>query len=333
MIDRLKLLAGISRPEFLPANMGSLVIGLAWGLDPSAGFAWETAALALLSFLVITVVSAIGAQLNTLGDHELDSRDGTKAGLVEKTRELGLEHVRTAVLAEIGIGIALLAPLLLMKQNLAFLALWLAGLFFAWAYSMPPMRLKARSLMAFASLCLVLSILPITFVYLAFADAFGVPFLVFLAGHTLTVYALIIPAEIRDYFVDSAAGAKTMTVWLGLKNASLLGIALLVAGPVISAAGLLTALDFSVRPLLGFPVAVMAVIDVYVLRKYGNLYRLSRKYESSVASYRTKDVLEGMKKELAAIAVNNPKWITMVSQGIVLANLVLLAARMLMLAS
>jgi hypothetical protein len=61
----LRQLYGISRPEFLPANMGSLVLGLAWGYDPSGGFSLETGVMVILSFAVLTVVSAIGAQLNT----------------------------------------------------------------------------------------------------------------------------------------------------------------------------------------------------------------------------------------------------------------------------
>ncbi|MCJ7471106.1 hypothetical protein MUO74_11560, partial [Candidatus Bathyarchaeota archaeon] len=64
-----KSLAVISRPEFLPANLASLIMGLAWAVTPPFVFNWDKALLVALSFGIITVVSAYGAQLNTLSDY------------------------------------------------------------------------------------------------------------------------------------------------------------------------------------------------------------------------------------------------------------------------
>ena len=89
MFKDLKLLKTVSRPEFLPANLSSLVMGLAWGIDPNVNGIWETALLSALVLAVLTFVSAIGAQLNTLSDHELVSKEPRKRYLVDALEALG----------------------------------------------------------------------------------------------------------------------------------------------------------------------------------------------------------------------------------------------------
>ncbi|MGB9134422.1 MAG: hypothetical protein WCC63_02385, partial [Candidatus Bathyarchaeia archaeon] len=101
-------------------------------------------------------------------------------------------------------SLALLAILLLLSGKLALMVMWVAAVFLAHAYSAPPLRLKSRSWFAVVTLLLVLSILPITFVFHAFASQLDPVFLLFLVGQAFTVYGVIIPAEIRDYFTDKA---------------------------------------------------------------------------------------------------------------------------------
>jgi len=100
MFASLKLLKTVSRPEFLPANLGSLVMGFAWGVDPYVNNIWDTALLAGLVFAVLTFVSAIGAQLNTLSDHELDSKEPRKRYLVEALEALGEGRLKRIMLVE-----------------------------------------------------------------------------------------------------------------------------------------------------------------------------------------------------------------------------------------
>ena len=77
MFYSIKLLATISRSEFLLPNLGSLIMGLAWGASPPLGLI-DGAILIVLSFSIINISSAIGAQANTLSDYELDLKDGRK---------------------------------------------------------------------------------------------------------------------------------------------------------------------------------------------------------------------------------------------------------------
>jgi 4-hydroxybenzoate polyprenyltransferase len=81
MLKTIKSLGTVSRAEFLLPNLGSLIMGLAWGATPSTSIG-DLVVMIVLSFAIINVSSAIGAQANTLSDRELDSKDERKKQLV-----------------------------------------------------------------------------------------------------------------------------------------------------------------------------------------------------------------------------------------------------------
>jgi 4-hydroxybenzoate polyprenyltransferase len=92
MIKTIRLLAVVSRAEFLLPNLGSLIMGLAWGATPSIDF-MDLIVLVALSFSIINLSSAIGAQVNTLSDYELDSKDERKKQLVAAMNSLGRDRL------------------------------------------------------------------------------------------------------------------------------------------------------------------------------------------------------------------------------------------------
>lgn len=316
-----KSLAVISRPEFLPANLASLIMGLAWAVTPPFVFNWDKALLVALSFGIITVVSAYGAQLNTLSDYELDSRDKRKQHLTEAMGLLGRKIVKSAVVVEFLISLVLIALLLQVQWKPALLVMWVVGFFLGYAYSSRPLRLKARSWLALVSLFLVLCFLPILFVYYTFALTFDPLFLPFLFGQAMTVYAIIIPTETRDYFGDKSMNVITFTVRLGLVKSSLLGIILLATGGILSSAAFFVKLISGPYPLLAAFVLVIAFADSIVLKEYRKLYNLSRQH----AAMRKSDLAE----QIVELSANNPKWITIVSQATVLVSIILLASNFL----
>lgn len=316
-----KSLAVISRPEFLPANLASLIMGLAWAATPSFAFNWDKALLVALSFGIITVVSAYGAQLNTLSDYELDLRDKRKQHLTGAMGLLGRKIVKSAVVVEFLISLVLIALLLQVQWKPALLVMWIAGFFLGYAYSSRPLRLKARSWLALVSLFLVLCFLPILFVYYTFALTFDPLFLPFLFGQAMTVYAIIIPTETRDYFGDKSMNVITFTVRLGLVKSSLLGIILLATGGILSGAAFFVKLISGPYPLLAAFVLVIAFADSIVLKEYRKLYNLSRQH----AAMRKSDLAE----QIVELSANNPKWITIVSQATVLVSIILLASNFL----
>ncbi|UCC32979.1 MAG: hypothetical protein JSW53_04085, partial [Candidatus Bathyarchaeota archaeon] len=78
-----RLLATVSRPEFLPANSASLIIGASWGISPPVDLVWGLMVPLALVFAVITTVAAVAAQINTIADYELDLKDSRKKELVK----------------------------------------------------------------------------------------------------------------------------------------------------------------------------------------------------------------------------------------------------------
>ena len=319
MRKALKALVIVSRSEFLPANLAQLAIGVAWSLNPALGLSWGLGLLLILSFFTITMVAAWGAQVNTLYDYEIDSRDERKADLVQAMEYLGARKIKGFIVLEFALSLVFLFILVYLQGNLILLLIFVIGSFITYAYSAPPIRLKSRSWLQVVGIFFVLSILPLLFVYYTFTATFDLLFLLFIVGHTLTVYSIIIPAEIRDYWGDKALNVETMTVRIGLVKASLAGIVMLSTG------GLLTGIAYLLRlvalsPLLTISLIVMVIIYAIILRKYRRLYTLSKEYEASTES----DIIA---EQIINLSARNPKWITMVTQASVLVAIVFLIGK------
>jgi 4-hydroxybenzoate polyprenyltransferase len=322
MLNELKLLKTVSRPEFLPANCSSLVMGLAWGIAPPLNNLWETAFLAGLVLAVLTFVSAIGAQLNTLSDHELDSKEPRKRYLVQALDAFGQDKLKRVMMLEFLLSLPFFVLLFVLQPKPVLVLLWLVGHFLAYAYSASPLRLKCKSLLAMLSLFLVLSILPVSFVYYTFADELNALFLFFLVGQALNVYAVIIPTETRDYWIDKANGVKTMTVWLGLVKASALAMVFLVVGGSM----MVTAFVLTVSLVLPYAlVSLLAILvaDVIILRNYWKLYTLSKQYSMAGDASVAEDIVK--------LSAHNPRWINLAQLSIVVLALALILVKFLLL--
>ncbi len=310
----------VSRPEFLPANSASLIIGLAWGLTlPIADIVGGLVVPLVLAFTVISLLGAYAAHINTLSDYETDKTDDTKKELVAAMTQVGKSRLLKIMAVELALSLVFLLVLTFTQDKLFFLGLWGVAALLAYAYSAPPLRLKSRALAAPITLMIVLSILPVTFVTYVFTSNPPFAFWLFLAGQALTVYGVIVPAEIRDYFSDKASGTVTNTVKLGLVKASLFGLGLLAVGGTLCAVGFAFAFLNATAPLLGSLLIVMLAVYVYVLSKYVQLFKLSRQLGNSGS----------VEREIVDLAAKNPKWITMVTQSIMFISIVLLIAKIL----
>jgi 4-hydroxybenzoate polyprenyltransferase len=317
-----RLLATVSRPEFLPANSASLIIGVSWGIDLPVDLVWELLLPVALVFAIITLVSAVAAQVNTIADYELDLRDTRKKKLVEAMSRLGRGKVKSAIVIELLLSLTFIVVLFLIQGKIALLVMWMAAVFLAYAYSASPLRLKSQAWLAVITLLIVLSFLPVSFVYHTFTSKLDPFFLIFLSGQALTVYGVIVPAEIRDYFRDKAMGVETFTVRLGLVRASLFSIMLLSVGGVLCGTGFLLRLAGGSYPALTVFLFVVAVAYFYVLRKYNRLYFLSKRYMTS-------ELHNPIAQDIERLSAQNPKWITLITQTIVFMSLVLLVGKLL----
>jgi len=296
-------------------------MGLAWGANPPLGWI-EGVILIVLSFSIINLSSAIGAQANTLSDYELDLRDERKTELVQALDSFGHRKVKTVLVIEFCLALVLVSIFMLIQQKAILLPLWIVGISLGVVYSAPPLRLKSRSWIAPVSLILVLAIFPVLFAFYTFTFEISTFFLISLGGLALSIYGVIIPTEIRDYFGDKAMNIITMTVRLGLARATLLGIILLSAGAVLTGTALF--LEWSFNQQLSFSIFILAmpIAVVFVLAKFRKLYSLSKEYETS--NDQNCSVLE---EKIVNLSSDNPKWIMLVTQTYSLLSIMLLVSK------
>ncbi len=260
--------------------------------------------------------------MNTLSDYELDLRDKRKKHLTWAMDRLGRRKVKAFIVAEFLLSLFPLYFLVQIGGKLPPIFLWIFGTFLAYAYSMPPIRLKKRSWMQMIAIILVLSVFPMLFVFYTFAHEMSFLFIHFLSGQALTVYSVIIPTEIRDYFVDNSMGVETMTVRLGLVKASFLSIMLIIVGGILCGTAFFLALLYGHHPILSVFLFVIIVANFYVLRQYKRLHSLSKNYEATKNG--------SIAEEITDLAANNPKWITVVTQSLVLMSIILLVEKILL---
>lgn len=320
MAKAIRSLASISRVEFLLPNLGSLIMGLAWGASPPLGLI-DGFILIVLSFSIINLSSLIGAQANALYDYELDLKDDRKKELVQALDSFGHKKVKVILMIEFLVTLTLVSISAIIYQKWLLLPLWIAGISLGVVYSAPPLKLKARSWIAPISLMVVLAICPVLFAFYIFTFEINLFFLLALVGLALTVYGVIIPTELRDYFGDKAMNIQTFTVGLGLSRSALLGIVLLSVGSLFTGTALF--LEWSANQqlwlsvfLLGIPLSVL-----FVLGKFRQLYSLSKNYEASERNG------SDLREKIVNLSSDNPKWIMIVTQTYSILSILLLASK------
>lgn len=304
--NKIKNLIPLTRVEFIPANSASVLIGFAWAIDKDYVFNQKTIGSILSLFIVLSAVGTLGAHWNSYSDHELDANDPTKTKLHHSLSEFGKKTLGDIIWIEFILATGIFLAFWLNHQSWFLLGIWVIAVFLAFAYSMPPIRFKAKGILAFISLCLVLSILPIVFVYLSMNQSVSWEFLLFLIGHTMVIYSLIIPTEIRDYVVDESHHISTMSVWLGLKRVIIFAQMLMAVGTIMIIVSYLKIDLFTQNPALMISLLFVLGCNGYVFVKLNQL----RKFIYS--SMKDEDYPNIKALEFAG---NNPKWITISSIG------------------
>jgi 4-hydroxybenzoate polyprenyltransferase len=322
MFETIKTLGTVSRAEFLLPNLGSLIMGLAWGATSSTSIG-DLAVLIVLSFTVINLSSAIGAQANTLSDRELDSRDERKKQLVEATNSFGANRLEKVLIVEFLLTLVLVSLFMCIQQKPILLLLWMVGISLGCGYSLPPTRLKSRNWLAPISLILVLAIFPVLFAYYTFTNELNPFFLISLTGLALTVYGVIIPTETRDFFGDKAMGIETLTVTLGLVKASILAIALLATGATLTAIAFLLQFTYSQHLILSIFLVAIPVAAFFVLKQFRKLYSLSKEYSESDSS----GIIQ---EKIVNLSAHNPQWIMIITQTYSAISIILLLSKFLL---
>jgi len=322
MFERLKQFGIVSRAEFILPNLGSLILGLAWGANRTFDLT-SLIILLVLSFSVINLSSAIGAQINTYYDYKLDMKDERKKQLVSAEESFGSGRLRLAFILEFVCALVLVSVFTVIQGKPILFILWGFGIFLGWAYSAKPLRLKARTWLAPASLFLVLAVFPVLFAYFSFTSTVEPLFLMSLAGLTLTVYGVIVPTETRDYFGDKAMNVETLTVHLGLVKASFLGIVFLSTGAILTVTSFLLKFMYDGHLILALFLLSIPAAVLIVLRNFRKLYVLSKKF---VRNGQARSVAD----EIVTLSANNPRWIMLVTQTYSFVSLLLLVSKFLL---
>jgi 4-hydroxybenzoate polyprenyltransferase len=322
MFETIRSFGTVSRAEFLLPNLGSLIMGLAWGATPSTSIG-DLAVLIVLSFTIINLSSAIGAQANTLSDRELDSKDERKKQLVEATNSFGANRLEKVLIIEFLLTLILVSLFMYIQQKPNLLLLWVVGISLGCGYSLQPTRLKSRNWLAPISLILVLAIFPVLFAYYTFTNELNPFFLISLTGLALTVYGVIIPTETRDYFGDKAMGIETLTVALGLVKASILAMALLSAGATFTAIAFLLQFTYSPHSILNIFLVAIPIAVFFVLKQFRKLYSLSKEYSESNSS----DIIQ---EKIVNLSAHNPQWIMVITQTYSAISIILLLSKFLL---
>jgi 1,4-dihydroxy-2-naphthoate octaprenyltransferase len=296
-------------------------MGLAWGFTPPVGLI-DFIILVAASFSIINLSSAIGAQVNTLSDYSLDLKDDRKKYLVQAMDSFGQNRLKAVLVVEFLLTLILVSLFALVQAKPMLLLIWIVGISLGCSYSASPIRLKSRSWLAPISLILVLAVFPVLFAYYTFTPQISQLFLLSLAGLALTVYGVIIPTEIRDYFGDKAMNIETMTVRLGLVKASLLSIILLITGGILIWTAFFLEFAYGTYTLLSVVTLAIPIIVFIVFRKFNKLYFLSKKYMATNGD-------NSIGEEIVSFSAHNPQWIMLVTQTYSVMSIILLIEKLL----
>jgi 4-hydroxybenzoate polyprenyltransferase len=232
LIDALRDSIRIRRPEFLVAEIPIFLIPfvLVDGASASPYLVWPLVAVFALMF-------HFGDMVNCYADRDLDA--------VFKTHQsnaiygLGLVNVRWQMLVTVALALLLAAQLTLSVGSVVPLALVAGGLVWGAQYSLRPLWLKSRGILATITLCAIIFVGPMVLV----VDTLGVltlPLTALFCAYAVMQMGIILVNTAEDIPEDTDAGIRTAAVALGLTPTLRLATAMTMLG----GAGVIALLGF-----------------------------------------------------------------------------------------
>ena len=244
---RLWLLIRVSRP------VGWVVLPLVYclGVRASSGD-WGPAAI-LQGALLTFPMNLVGCGLNDVNDFHSDSKNPRKGSLWGPV--IGPEQHQFVYRACLATSLVIMVGALV-TMNWANIALTICMLLLAWAYSVPPLRLKVRPPLDSLANGVGFFLLPFSIGYSFGGSLSDMPVkYYFAAGCTAGLHAL---TTAIDYRFDKTAGDQTLAVAWGKRAAVLFACAM------FSLTWLMAGFQgTAVRTYLGICIAVTAVAVVY----------------------------------------------------------------------
>ena len=259
----------ITRAPFLTAALVPVFLGAAWAAFTGSTFAWWSLALAAVGGAALQVAA------NTFNDY-FDWISGTDPANNEyfqalsggsRAIELGLISKRGMFkVGAVAAGIATAVGLVfLFLRGPGIIWFGLAGLFSAYFYTAPPLRLVARK--GLGELLIGLNFGPLMVAGTVFALTGSVSLMDFLVGVPigLLTTAILWINEFPDARADAATGKEHLVVVLGKETARWGYLALVVGAYALIAAGVAAGIApvWTLLAFIGVPFAARAVFNLF----------------------------------------------------------------------
>lgn len=255
-----------TRPQFLTASAGPVLVGSAIGFAAAGTFNWPLFLLALFGIMALQAGANVS---NDYFDH-ISGNDWANKNITpfsggSRFIQEGILSPRATLLTSmfcLALGAASGVIVLLITQSVFILIIGLVGLFGAFFYTAPPVKLGYRGI-GEAIIAFLFGILP---VYGSYYLQTGTIDMVPLAAGCIVgilVFLIILVNEFPDLAADAAADKKTIVVRLGVPAAvTIYRIAVIstfliaVAGAILNHTMLLATLLYF---LFGLPASVAAI--------------------------------------------------------------------------
>jgi 4-hydroxybenzoate polyprenyltransferase len=193
------------------------------GFGVPARIFWE--GLLLFGFLLV-----FGDLTNCLADRDLDAK--AKPHLSQAVYRLGPRNVAIQAALSALAALALAVHLSLQLDRWLIALLVPPGLFLAWAYSCPPLRIKGRGAWQLLWYWAALFVSPMVFADLLLRSRPSLEVLLVAGAFATTQTGVLLANTAEDYPEDREAGVRTVVVALGLRRGIGLAFALTSTGAV-----------------------------------------------------------------------------------------------------
>ena len=213
-----------TRPKFLTASVLPVLVGTAWGAVVSGQLDLLAAVIALLATALVHGASNV---INDVGD-ELTGTDRDNVDRIYpytggsrfiQNRILTVTEMNRLGWGLIGVACVLGAVLALLKGPWV-IALGIAGIFIAWAYSAPSLQLSGKGVGEFF-LMIAFGLLPAGGAAWLQSGVFDLATVLLSVPLGIWVMLILWINEVPDRKADAANGKRTLVVRLGLDGARL----------------------------------------------------------------------------------------------------------------
>lgn len=222
--EKLKLFIRASRPFSLTASVIPVILGGILGLK-APNFRIEYFILSIIAIVFLQ------ASVNLLNDHDdfinkVDTKDsyGSSGVIVEGLLTLKEVYRSGIILLVLG---CLIGLFLYYKRGAAILILGIIGAILGYFYTGKPLKLKYRGLGAFMVFVIFGPLMTLGGYYVQMQKFTMQSFLISIPTALLTT-AILHANDIRDIKHDKKAGIKTLSIYIGRKNAQLVYSSLII---------------------------------------------------------------------------------------------------------